>query len=164
MTEMPEIRIEVGGKMDNSHSSKPTVDFTVGLPGCGKSTWTKAEQAEDPTIVRINNDDLGRAMSIGRTPENAALLATVRAAALNQAISQGRRVIVDNTNLSPKAQREILTAAARDGRIVRRIDFTGVSAEECIRRDALRTGKEHVGAKVINGMVDAFLRRENPRG
>lgn len=140
--------------------SKPTVDFTRGLPASAKTTWAKAEQAADHTVVRINNDDLGRAMSIGRTKENGALLTAVRAVALNTAISQGRRVIVDNTNLSPKAQREILTAAERDGRTVRCIDFTGVSREECIRRDALRTGNEHVGADVINRMADEFLGKD----
>ena len=163
MTEMtePVIRVVVGPKLGNHASSKPTVDFTLGLPASGKSGWARAQQAADHTIVRINNDDLGRAMSVGRTKENGALLAAVRAMALNTAISQGRRVIVDNTNLSPKSQREILTAAARDNRIVRCIDFTGVGREECIRRDALRTGPAHVGADVINRMAEQFLGDES---
>jgi len=136
------------------------VFYTYGLPACGKTTFTLARIAEDSTIVRVNNDDLGRAIFTGRSKQNGVLLANVRATILRLAIEQGRTVIVDNTNLSPRSRREILDAASRGWRRVFKVDFTHVPLEECIRRDALRPDPERVGSVVINSMFEQFLAEE----
>ncbi len=148
---VPVIRVVQHAKF--SAPTRPTVDFTLGLPGCGKSTWTRAEWDADPTIVVINNDNLGRAMSRHRTKENGALLAGVRATALNLAIDQGRRVIVDNTNLSPWIEKELRKQFP--GATLEVVVFD-TSFDECVRRNALREGIARVPDGAMLGMASKW--------
>jgi hypothetical protein len=66
-------------------------------------------------------------------------------------------VVCDDTNLRGRVVREFAELAARSGAHFTVRDFTDVPVEECIRRDALRTGDGHVGEDVIRSMHLRYL-------
>jgi len=72
-----------------------------------------------------------------------------------QAIEDGKDVIVDDTNIHPKHVEHIrnLVYGKADVEIK---SFMLITASECIRRDSLRKGNEHVGKKVILGMLSQY--------
>ncbi len=130
--------------------------ITRGLPGSGKSTWAEAQAASDPQMVRVNRDSL-RAMMNG-TRNNAKtekLIANARDALIRTALSTGRSVIVDDTNLVPSTV-ERLQEIAQEFRASFEVqDFTDVPVQVCIERDLHR--ERSVGSKVIMRMYRDFL-------
>lgn len=143
-----------------------------GLPASGKSTWAKAvvEQGKGQ-YKRINKDDL-RAMldggKWGRTNEDFVL--NIRDIILKEALKQGKNVIIDDTNLSPKHEKTITdivnfhnykkSFGQKDTPEIQpvkiEIKFFDVSVEECIKRDLQRPVS--VGEKVIRDMYNKYLR------
>jgi len=137
-----------------------TVVLTKGLPGSGKSTWAKNRVSESPnSIKRVNKDDL-RAMldngSWSQSSEN--FIIKVRDLIILEAIKNGKHVIVDDTNLSPKHEshiKELVNGLA----VVKIEDFTHVPIEECIKNDLKRSAS--VGEKVIRSMYERYLHKKN---
>lgn len=74
-----------------------------GLPGCGKTTAAKALMAANPKVpmVRINNDDLCLAVNntVNIGAEN---VTAIRETLLALFMSEGKYIILDNTNLAQK--------------------------------------------------------------
>lgn len=137
-----------------------TMYITRGLPGSGKTFWARRmlELHERP-IVRFNRDDL-RAMALPegyRQPEysSEARISCLRDAGLAATLNAGCDVIVDDTNLRSKYVKSLMDIAARAGAHVEFVEFTDVSLEECIRRDALRP--QPVGEDVIRSMHQRYL-------
>lgn len=137
--------------------------LTLGLPGSGKTTWALAQLAEDPSIVRVNRDEI-RKMTTNQywtsDPKRYEPLVTViEDGAVQAAIQGGFDVIVDATNLNPKTIARWHENAARWGATVELKTFeTGV--EECVRRDQERyekTGERLVGRTVIERMANDFV-------
>jgi predicted kinase len=84
-----------------------TIICTRGIPGSGKSTWAKAQLAEEPgRWCRINKDDL-RLMLYGASTycdpatqkEREAFVHEMQEHALRTALRKGKDVILDNTHL-----------------------------------------------------------------
>lgn len=116
----------------------------VGLPGAGKSTFGRARfPSHDP----ISKDAFPNARS--RQVRQDALL--------RAALSAGRDVIVDNTNVSP-AERAAIIAIAREhgARIVGY--YVEASAREAIARNEKREGR----AKVPKVAIFACAKRLVP--
>jgi len=99
----------------------------VGIQGSGKSTFFKQQFFR--THVRISLDML-------RTRRREQIL-------LDACIRAGQSFAIDNTNPSAAARAGYLTAARKAG--IRRIAFYFTTPlAECLRRNALREGKERI--------------------
>lgn len=120
----------------------------VGLPGSGKSTWSRAWLREHPDYVRVNNDAI-RLQLFGEryNPETEGAVRAARIHMVRRALAEGRSVVVDNCNITTVAQRETRALAREVGAAVRVVSLMHVPVSECIRRDALRDYP--VGANVI---------------
>lgn len=137
----------------------PKLIMMVGESGSGKSTKARElleqGQKEGRNIVRVNMDNI-REMLFGKDsswdvrlkPANAKLTKLIEESAALDALFLDNDVIVDDTNISQKAQNDWRVFAKNrqaDLEVIR----MDTPFEECIRRDNLRTGREHVGRAVI---------------
>lgn len=135
------------------------VHILTGLPASGKSTFARELITATPgRIRRVNLDDI-RAMldtgSDGKRRYSRELEETtlkIQDAAIRAALDDGFDVIVDNTHLVPRIPKRIKKVVAGDA-LFSVHDFTHVDVDECIRRDAQRTGPAKVGEEVINGLA-----------
>lgn len=138
-----------------------TILFLVGLPASGKSTVAKELVREDPTFKRVNKDDL-RYMThdedhgkFDRRKED--YIVRLRDILIFAALDSGFNVVVDDTNIAPKHWDTINQNAEEwakvNGKPViveRRVLDTPL--EECLARNARRSGRERVPEKVIRQM------------
>lgn len=130
--------------------------MTKGLPGSGKSTWAKKQNA-----YRINKDDLRSMMNNGIWSKiNEKYILVVRDNIIKLHLGDKNDVIVDDTNLAPKHQARLEQLAKEFGADFEIKDFTDVPLEECIRRDQKRPN--YVGEKVIKQMYNQFLKPTPP--
>jgi predicted kinase len=92
---------------------------------------------------------------------NERFIETLRDLMINAALSEGRHVIVDDTNLNPRHEeviRELVNtwnAGHNDNVVVEVKSFLDISVDECIERDKKRTNS--VGADVIVKMARQWL-------
>lgn len=78
---------------------KVTAKIMVGIPGSGKTTWSKALVVDDPTYMRVNRDDLREMLNGGKyTTGNENFVRVVRDELIEVAFTLGRNVVVDDTN------------------------------------------------------------------
>lgn len=144
-----------------------------GLPASGKSTYARELMAKSGNMIRVNRDDLRPMLHGGAAWSNEREKATVSAeiAIVEDALRNGRNVIVDDTNIlgrGPDLWKEQVVCWNRQLQIEAdeddhntprhiRMDITDlthtVSIEECITRDAAREGKARVGRGVIERMA-----------
>jgi predicted kinase len=129
-----------------------------GLPGSGKSTWSKKIIDKYPErYKRINNDDLNSMMSNGKlSDDKGAFNRRISDALIIETLKAEKNVILDNTNLNPRIEKDIRKLAEEYHAIVKIKDFTDVPIEICIERDSKR--EKPVGEKVIRGMYDRYLK------
>jgi predicted kinase len=132
-----------------------TLTITRGLPGSGKTTWAKAQRG----AVRVNRDELRKMLHGGWTGDSWAevQITTAQRAAVEALLRNGVNVICDDTNLRARVVRELAELAAECGAAVEIKDFTHVSPETCLERDAARAEGERVGEAVIRRMYERFL-------
>lgn len=137
----------------------PQIILTRGLPGSGKTFWAKEYQKTHPDVVRVNKDDL-RAMlhNSVHSKEREKFVLKMRNFAVEQALSEGHDVIVDDTNFNPEHELALLKLISEKfpKATLTVQDFTWVPLEECIKRDSLRSNG--VGVKVIRTMYDRHLK------
>lgn len=135
--------------------------ITRGLPASGKTTWARHWVAQDPgSRARVNRDDLRQMLDEGTfipdVTEPRILVA--RDALVTAFLSAAISVVCDDTNIEWDKLGKLSNLASWNGASSRIEDFTGVPAEECIRRDALRD--RPVGEEVIRFWA-AKLEEEN---
>lgn len=133
----------------------PKLTITRGLPGSGKSTEAKACLG----AYLVSRDDFRLMLFGGHTGEEAHERAVTDAqrAAVTALLGRGLHVIVHDTNLRQRVARDWRRLAVLAGADFEVWDFTDVPLEECIRRDAERTGNAHVGEAVIRDMHQRYL-------
>lgn len=132
------------------------VYMTMGLPGSGKSTWAKKKLDEQPHCYkRINKDDL-RAMFDNSywSDANEMFVLRVRDTLILMALESGKHVIVDDTNLHPKHERQIRELIKGQAEL-EIVDFRDVPLDVCIERDLKR--QNSVGERIILSMFNEFL-------
>lgn len=137
--------------------------ITRGIPGSGKSTWARQQQAESPNLWRVNRDDLRAMVQVlwpyGR-PDCADyedLLTALQLTAVRVLLDGGVSVVVDDTNLDPDAVEAWHRVADRCGADLLVQDFTDVPLSTCLGRDSLRPPGERVGEEVIRRMHEKYL-------
>lgn len=135
------------------------VILTRGLPGSGKSTWAKQVLDNKPgSYKRINKDDLRAMLDNNKwSNDNEKFVLKVRNLLILEALSRGKHVIIDDTNLHPKHERAIKELVKGDA-LVEIQDFTHVPLKTCIERDLQRPNS--VGQKVIIEQYNRYLKGE----
>lgn len=139
-----------------------TIFILRGMPGCGKSTFAAELIRKEPgRFVRVNRDDL-RSMFIGpgnnphqRDNDKEDFVKNMQNEHVRQAVRSGYDVILDNTHLVPMTVKKLHQLAASIGDVKVIEKCFNMSVQECIERDAKRTGFAHVGEKVIKDMARA---------
>lgn len=136
-----------------------------GVPGCGKSTWAKAQVALDPEhTVRVNKDDL-RGMAHDGTfiaPDKGkggteAAINLMRNTLIGSLLREGYNVITDDTNLPETTVKYLSHIGYRNGADVEIHDMTDVDLNLCLTRNRLRTGRARVPDEVIIGMYNKYI-------
>lgn len=118
----------------------PELVITVGLSGCGKSTWAKEEVYRSRgRIVRLNRDDM-RAMMFPKVEYNKSNENIVRnwqMEGARQALMSGRDVIIDDTNCI-RQTRQKWEELAQAMHVKFRIVMFNTDFKECVARDKAR--------------------------
>src|ERR1700739_212171 len=134
----------------------PTLTVMVGLSGSGKSVLSKQWIVNGyGQVLRFNRDNLRAMLYPGVTwdkggKHNEEYVRRYEQEGVRSALRMGRDVIVDDTNCVVRTRygwEEIAVETRAKFRLV----VMTTSLEECIERDAKRTGTECVGEKVIRG-------------
>lgn len=137
----------------------PTIYMTVGLPGSGKSTWAMGYARESRGQVLETSKDHIRPLApegLGRK-EVEKWTITAQDQAVRTALEAGKSIVVHDTNLNPYHFERFTKIAQEHGGQVELVDFTHIGVEECVRRDARRTGTARVGREVIESMHAQWL-------
>ena len=136
-----------------------------GLPGSGKSTLAEERLKKDGNAVRVCRDDLRAMVHRGLKWSGARerTVIDIETAIAFNALSAGKNVIVDDTNILGKGYHLWKDACETWRKLGKDIEFevvdftpnskTPVTIQECIRRDSLRTGTARVGRGVIERMA-----------
>lgn len=139
--------------------------FLKGLPGSGKSTWAKQKIKDSPanSIKRVNKDDLRNMLDAGRWSRgNEAFVLNVQNSIIMSALSEGKHVIIDNTNFEEKHLQSVLGLVEQFKNIgcsiVVEEKFFDTPLKTCIERDSFRPNP--VGAKVITSMYNKYIKKE----
>ena len=155
----------------------PKLVLLRGLPGSGKSTYAQELLAKHGNMIRVNRDELRECLHKGLKWTGARESATISAemAIAADALSRKYSVVVDDTNLTENGvaawkrlavqcdcvhELDSILDADTPETATKRIrvyfeikDFTDVPIDECVKRDALRSGKARVGRGVIERMA-----------
>lgn len=134
-----------------------------GLPASGKSTRAKEIIAGGGEFFRINRDllrtmlhnDVWTGKREGVTVDTAQMIAA-------NLLSQGKNVIIDDTNLGDKHEQMWKLMAENFGATFEIIDMMkeGVDFADCLDRNAVRTDKNPVPDSVIEGMAIQYGYKE----
>lgn len=132
-----------------------------GLPASGKSTFAKELVSSDPKWKRVNKDDLREMVDGGKwSKANEKHIKDVRDALIIGWLTTDKNVVVDDTNLFPEHEVTFKKMASSFGADLE-IKFFDTPVMECIERDSKR-GEKSVGAKVIMGMYNQYLKPKEP--
>ena len=142
-----------------------TVIIMRGLPGSGKSAFTRQLLEDSPgKYKRINRDELRAMFDNGRRDrDNEKFVKKIRDLLLIEALQAGKSVILDDTNLSSKNITRIRQLVGEyikssEKQVQVQIKEMETSLAACLERDSRR---EHpVGEKVIREMQRQFFPAE----
>lgn len=128
---------------------------TIGLPGCGKTTWANDYCLAHPEFIRVSKDDIRAELTAnGWVWSHAAEKRDVlpaRDQMIRCAFASGQSVISDDTNLTSKHMNALAMLASSAGAKFEIQDFRNVEIGVCIARDAERPVP--VGATRIREMA-----------
>ena len=140
----------------------PTLHLVRGLPASGKTTWARALVASrrPGSILRVNRDDLRRSMAdpAYSAPVDAVerRISAAEWRLVRSTLLDGLDVVVDATNLRAGVARRWLALAEACG-ATWHVEDVVADLEECVRRDAARSGPERVGEETLRDLHARFL-------
>lgn len=135
---------------------KQKIIFCKGLPGSGKSTWSKQYCLDNPEFVRINKDDVRKIMgSLPYKKSTEEYTLFIQRLIGIVALKNGKSIIVDDTNFA-NYHHEFWSNIAKNTGIGFEEKYFDTSVEECIRRDSGRL--EKVGEAVILEMYKKHVK------
>lgn len=128
------------------------VIITVGIPGSGKSTWSKEQIAKDPSNwVRINNDDLRNSFNNSNfSADYEKLISSTREFLLKESLKRNKNVIIDNVNINSKhfeTTCKLVSSLNMNVQVFEKPFF--VTLDEAIERNSKRIGSACVPEDVI---------------
>lgn len=139
--------------------SKKVLIMVKGLPGSGKSTWSKSEVEKDGDLKLVSIDKI-REDRGGFSQKGEKEVFKKRNELVREYLNHGKSVIVDATNLNPVHERSLRSIANECGADFEIKSFLDVDIEECVKRDL---GREHsVGERVIYNMYYKWIHNEPP--
>lgn len=133
--------------------------LTKGLPASGKTTWArKFTENSNGKVVNICKDDLRLMLGQNKFSKDIEELCLLTRDNLTElALLAGKDVIWSDTNLAPQHELKAKELAAKYNVKVQIKDFTHVSMQECLQRNASRANP--VPTKVIYDMHRKFLKK-----
>lgn len=131
--------------------------MTRGLPGGGKSFWSKQQVDKGKgQIKRLSKDDLRLLVDNGKwTKANEKLILKLRDAMIETILADRISVIVDDTNYAPMHEQRLRELAKKHQASFRIQEFD-TDIDTCIKRDLQRLNS--VGEAVIRKMYDQYVR------
>lgn len=141
-------------------ADKPTITLLIGVPGSGKSTWTK-NNTEGMTIV--SSDDIleGFASHNGITYAEAwkryhGEAETLFKEDLRAALLRGDHIIVDRTNMSKSTRNKILSQVPKSYlKYAALFQAERAEIDRRLTERAERTGKV-IGAEIVEDMLSRY--------
>lgn len=128
-----------------------------GLPGSGKSTWSRAWVEESPkTRVRVNRDDIRFQLGPYWIPSREKLVTIIENSIIIESLFLNYSVVVDATNLKGIQRFSNLVKGYGNNLNIIIQSFLDVPIEECIRRDSLREKHLQVGPEIIKRMFNSI--------
>lgn len=126
----------------------------IGIPGSGKSTFSKDFVRNNSDWIRVNRDDFRDMLKTSQTCENKVedMITGLVSDVISSSLSRKLNVIVDNTNLKIKYINAIIEEFKYSANINYRV--FDISKDKAIERDRNRDKK--VGALVINKMYKDY--------
>jgi predicted kinase len=138
--------------------------ITRGLPGSGKTSWTKLVMAgATPLVARANRDDIRRAVfpdisdpkGYVFNKKQEKLVTIIQRAVIFENLVAGRSVIVDDTNIPFTRWEPFADLGAKCDVPVHVVNFND-SAEVCVLRQTARPKLDQVPYRVIHDMSTNF--------
>lgn len=135
-----------------------------GLPGSGKSTQTFRDVVADyENVIRVNRDDIRKMLhkSVWLGSETETNVIRMRDAMIRSGLKSGKTVISDDTNLDPRAVKQLAKIAEFFGADVEVRDFD-VPLKTCMERNSLREDSERVPDDAFKRMLKFFKNGKFP--
>ena len=141
----------------NHHKAMSKLTMLKGLPASGKSTYAK--ELVKKGWKRVNKDDLRLMIDDGKwSKQNEERVRDIECMMVKYFLDAGFNVVVDSTNF---AYERFWFSVAQMHKADFEVKFFDTPVMECIERDSKR-GEKSVGAKVIMGMYDRYLKPSAP--
>ena len=151
----------------------PKIILCRGIPGSGKSTWSKQWVLEDPEHrVRFNNDDIRNMLCKYWVPSREELVLDLKKQFIRSSMLAGYDIVIDNMNLNPKEVEFYKTYIEEHNRIMKKLDEETILSfkddtkyelefkdffiplQECIKRDSKRPNP--IGEEVIRKTYEKY--------
>jgi predicted kinase len=138
----------------------PTLIMCKGLPASGKTTWSKDFVKKRITKTkRVNKDDMRQMIHGGEwSKELEKDIIQARDALTILYLNEGYDVVVDDTNLQPDHEKNLIAIAEKCNADFMVKDFTDVPLNECLRRNLERPN--YVPEKAIRRMYSTFIKKK----
>lgn len=153
------IRKAVNEEMEKM--SMPDIIMTIGISGCGKSTWTKTMEGSGYTVVCP--DDIRREVtgSISDQSGNAQVF-TIVDQRIQDILKNGGKVIYDATNLNTRFRRDFLKKYSNYRIACKVFKSDPKISKERIRKDLLNNvDRSNVPDHVIDRQYEMYLKALN---
>lgn len=130
--------------------------LTIGIPACGKSTWSREQFEADPdTTVIVERDKIRETLYGSRSMDgtNEGLVTRLAQQLARQGLDDGKHVIISDTNTVPKYRKQWV-------RLAHEFDVTAeyktfdTPFEVCLERNAARPQEMRVPEDVMMMMYD----------
>ncbi len=133
--------------------NRPKLIVCCGIPGSGKTYYSKKYIEKNPNTVHLSSDSIRAKLygdeSIQGDPNEVFSLMQSRAI---EALNNGQSVVYDATSMTRKDRSYIISQCPKFAKIEAHVIFSPI--ETCIERDAAR--ERTVGKEVIDRMLKRF--------